>query len=336
MLARLKKLFTRQDNNQVLPEIIADEPTPSQDVTGTETNYIESNDADKTLPGVSSTLSTAPLSTAPLSPDMVADESFSISPAQMVAAVGHSVGMQREHNEDAIFCLTSCMVTDSRQIPFGVFVVADGMGGHQHGEIASGITVRSMAASIISKALLPLVSVESSMPEESLQEILQNAVHDAHTNILKDAVGGGTTLTTALIFGEQMMIAHIGDSRAYAVYQDGTLRALTRDHSYVRRLEEMGQITSAEAAIHPQRNVLYRALGHGEPADPDITSYPLPKGGYLMICSDGLWGLVPEKELGTIIRESKTLETACQKMVETANANGGPDNISVILVRIPR
>ncbi len=331
MTAFFKKLFSRQDKNKPLPEVITDvPPADSADIT-VETPRIEIPDSDKTLPGT-----TTPLATSPLSPEQLADETLIISPPQMIVGIGHSVGLQREHNEDAIFTLSTCLVTDSRQIPFGLFVVADGMGGHQHGEIASGISVRSMATTILRKALMPLVSVEGAMPDESLQEILQEAVSEAHTTILKDAVGGGTTLTSAIIFGEQLMIAHIGDSRAYAVYQDGTLRALTRDHSLVRRLEELGQITSAEAAIHPQRNVLYRALGQGEPADPDITSYPLPKGGYLMLCSDGLWGLVPEKELGAIIRESQTLEKACQKMVESANNHGGPDNISVVLVRIPR
>jgi len=343
-----KRLFSNPEKNQQAQEVMGKEPQPAQPETArpaeeqpadpAEPAAAEFLNEDKTLPNATPPLgATAPLSaTSPLSPDLLLEESFSVSPPQMVVGVGHSVGLMREHNEDAIFTFSTCMVTDSRQIPFGLFVVADGMGGHQHGEIASGIAVRAMATSILRKAFLPMVSVEGSMPDESLQEILQNAVSEAHANIVKDAIGGGTTLTTALVFGEQLMIAHVGDSRAYAVYQDGTLRALTRDHSLVRRLEELGQITSAEAAIHPQRNVLYRALGQGEPADPDIASYPLPKGGYLMLCSDGLWGLVSEKELGTIIREAQTLEVACQKMVASANNHGGPDNISVVLVRIPR
>ncbi len=327
-----KKIFGKQEAPQPTPEVTSSPPieTPVEN-TAEITQEAKPVDADKTMPG-----GTAPIATSPLSPEQLAEEIMTISPSQMLVGVGHSVGMQREHNEDAIFTLSTCMVTDSRQIPFGLFIVADGMGGHQHGEIASGITVRALASTILRKALAPLVSIEGNMPEESLQEILQSAISDAHSIILKEAVGGGTTLTAALIFGEQLMIAHIGDSRAYAVYRDGTLRAITRDHSLVRRLEELGQITSAEAAIHPQRNVLYRALGQGEPADPDISSFPLPKGGYLLLCSDGLWGLVPEKELSSIIRESPSLEIACQKMVAYANDHGGPDNISAVLVRIPR
>jgi serine/threonine protein phosphatase PrpC len=135
--------------------------------------------------------------------------------------------------------------------------------------------------------------------------------------------------------GEQLIVAHVGDSRAYAIYTDGSLRVLTRDHSLVKRLEELGQITADEASVHPQRNVLYRALGQGEPFEPDISTYPLPQGGYLMLCSDGLWGQVEEQVLISIIKEAKTPEIACQQMVAAANGAGGPDNISVLLVRIP-
>lgn len=273
--------------------------------------------------------------TAPLSPDMLGDELFKVHPPQLIVGCGQSIGLQRDHNEDSLFAFSTTVVTDSRQISFGLFMIADGMGGHQHGEIASGTAVRAMSSHVLRKAYLPLISVRGENPEESLQEILQEGVMEAHRAIMKDAVGGGTTLTAALIFGEQLMIAHVGDSRAYAVYTDGSLRSLTRDHSLVKRLEELGQITSAEAAIHPQRNVLYRALGQGEPFDPDINSFPLPQGGYLLICSDGLWGQVPERELIDSIIEAASPEMACHKMVTIANANGGPDNISVILVRIP-
>jgi serine/threonine protein phosphatase PrpC len=227
------------------------------------------------------------------------------------------------------------MVSDSKQLPFGLYIIADGMGGHQHGEVASGISVRAMSDYIIRNLFLPLFGPQGQPPEDSLREIIDQAVSEAHHSILKTAVGGGTTLTAAIILGDQLMISHVGDSRAYAIYPDGTYKILTRDHSLVKRLEELGQITSAEAAIHPQRNVLYRALGQGEPFEPDINSHPLPHTGYLMLCSDGLWGVVPERELIEMVRASPTPEQACHKMVNAANTAGGPDNISVILVRIP-
>jgi protein phosphatase len=131
------------------------------------------------------------------------------------------------------------------------------------------------------------------------------------------------------------MISHVGDSRAYAIYPDGSIKVLTRDHSLVKRLEELGQITSEEAALHPQRNVLYRALGQNEPFEPDNNSHPLPRGGLLMLCSDGMWGTIPAPEISRIVLETSNPELACQKLVNASNAAGGPDNISVVLVKIP-
>jgi serine/threonine protein phosphatase PrpC len=324
VLPFLKKLFGGGEEATSTPE------APVTEAAKVAT--LESAPADA---AVTTPINTDNQATAPLSPDMLGDELYKISPPQLIVGCGQSIGLQRDHNEDSLFSFSTTMVTDSRQISFGLFIIADGMGGHQHGEIASGIAVRAMASLVLRKAYLSLISLRGETPEESLQEILQEGIMEAHRSIMKDAVGGGTTLTAALIFGEQLMIAHVGDSRAYAVYTDGSLRPLTRDHSLVKRLEELGQITSAEAAIHPQRNVLYRALGQGEPFDPDINSYPLPQGGYLLICSDGLWGQVSEREIIEIIIETPTPEIACHKMVGVANANGGPDNISVILVRIP-
>jgi serine/threonine protein phosphatase PrpC len=254
---------------------------------------------------------------------------------QLIAGWAQSVGQQREHNEDALFTLTTTLVSDTRYIPFGLYIVADGMGGHQHGELASALAIRVMAAHLIKRIYLPLFSLTAQGPEASLQEIMQEGVLEAHKAILKQALGGGTTLTAALIVGEQVTIAHIGDCRAYAIYPDGKMEVLTRDHSLVKRLEELGQITSEEAAIHPQRNVLYRALGQGEPFDPDIITAPMPHNGYLLLCSDGLWGAVQQEELYRLITGSPVPHIACQKLIEAANKAGGPDNISAILARLP-
>lgn len=258
-----------------------------------------------------------------------------LDPPQMLVGSGHSVGKQRDHNEDALFTLTTTLVTDSQRVPFGLFIVADGMGGHKHGEMASGIAVRAMANHVISKLYTPMIGLSSNAPEESLQEIMQEGVQAAHKSIVKGAPGGGTTLTAVLIVGNQMTTAHVGDSRAYAIHADETLEVLTRDHSLVKRLEELGQITADEAAIHPQRNVLYRALGQGEPFDAEITTHSLPSSGYLMVCSDGLWGVVNETEILTAISTTDSPARAAQKLVAAANEAGGPDNISAIIVRLP-
>jgi PPM family protein phosphatase len=278
---------------------------------------------------------TIPSETAPLSQDQLLETNQHTSPQQLIVGCGHSVGRQRDHNEDALFTLSTSFVADSKQLAFGLFIVADGMGGHQHGEVASGLAARAIAGNIIKKIYLPLFSLRPETPSESLQEIMQEAVMEGHRSIIKESVNSGTTVTAAVILGDQLMISHVGDSRAYSIYPDGSLKVLTRDHSLVKRLEELGQITSEEAALHPQRNVLYRALGQNEPFEPDCFSHPLPRGGYLMLCSDGMWGTISASDISRIILETQTPEIACQKMVNASNAAGGPDNISVILVRVP-
>lgn len=254
---------------------------------------------------------------------------------QFIVGCGHSVGKLRDHNEDALFSLTTNLVSDKTQLPFGLYIIADGMGGHQHGEVASGVSVRAMANYVIRKLYMQLFGLSHEQSDESLQEIMHSGALEAHRSILKDAQGGGTTLTAALLLGNQMTITHVGDSRAYLIHSDGKMQVITHDHSLVKRLEELGHITAEEAASHPQRNVLYRALGQGEPIEPDITTLPIPRAGYLLICSDGLWGVVPESELFNIIATTSDPQQACQVLIDAANAAGGPDNISVIVVRMP-
>ena len=272
--------------------------------------------------------------TLPL-PEVFFKDEVSVEPPQLIAGCSQSVGIQREHNEDAVFTLTTTLVSDTRYINFGLYIVADGMGGHEHGEVASAVAVRAMAEYVFQNCYTPLFSQSPSPPEKSLQEIMQEGVQAAHRSIKMQAPGGGTTLTSVLIFGDQLTIAHVGDSRAYSVKPDGRMEVLTRDHSLVKRLEELGQISSEEAAVHPQRNVLYRALGQGEPFDAEVTTSPLPRSGYLLVCSDGLWGVITDDMIFKTISIAPSPAAACQFLVSAANAAGGPDNISAILVRLP-
>jgi len=246
-----------------------------------------------------------------------------------------SVGLQRDHNEDALFAFTTHLASEESLHAFGLYIVADGMGGHKLGEVASGLAIRTIASYITQRLFLSLLAPKPSPPEESVQEILQGGVQDAHRVIMKEAPGSGTTLTALLILDKQMTIAHVGDSRAYALTPEGSLKVLTRDHSLVMRMMELGQLTSEEASIHPQRNVLYRALGQGEPFLPDINTFPLPESGHIMLCSDGLWGVVSENEIIRLINVSPNPQVACQYLIDAANAAGGPDNISAILIRVP-
>jgi len=255
-------------------------------------------------------------------------------PKQLIVSARQSVGMERDHNEDSIFSLTVNLGNNTGSTLFGFYIVADGMGGHLHGEIASATAVRSMSNHVIKELYNPLFGEKPSIPNESIAEILKKGVISAHESILEKTSGGGTTLTSIFILKSQMVITHVGDSRVYKVDNNGTMEILTRDHSLVNRLVELGQITTKEAAVHPQRNVLYRALGQGEPFEPDIITSPLPETGYLLICSDGLWGVVPKDKIGKTISDMNNPFNASKKLVELANAAGGPDNISVILIKL--
>jgi PPM family protein phosphatase len=254
---------------------------------------------------------------------------------QYVVGAGQSIGMQREHNEDSLFTLTTILATNGISLPLGLYIVADGMGGHKQGEIASGLAVRTISSNVIRKIFMALLAANPSPPEESLQDILESSLLEAHRTVARDAPGSGTTTTAILIVDRRMSIAHIGDSRAYSITPSGEMNLLTRDHSLVMRMIELGQLTEQEAAVHPQRNVLYRALGQGEPFAADISSSPLPESGYILICSDGLWGVVEQKHILQIIATSPDPQAACQRLIDAANEAGGPDNITAILVKLP-
>lgn len=253
---------------------------------------------------------------------------------QLVAGAGQSVGKQRELNEDSLLAITSTLGGNTGNLPFGLYIVADGMGGHQYGEVASNAAVRTVASTIMGKFHSYMFNLQPTPPNEPLQEMMQVAVREAQKVIQREAPNSGTTLTAALVLGHQVTVAHVGDSRAYHFYQDGRIEVITRDHSLVKRLEELGHLSEYEAENYPHRNVLYRALGQGEILEPDIFTVSFPQTGYLMICSDGLWGVVPDDRMYTIIKNAPDLNHACQNLVEAANAAGGPDNISVILVQM--
>ncbi len=276
--------------------------------------------------------------TIPLSPDQVGDiianHAMQYELQHLVAASGQSVGKQRELNEDSLMAITTTLAGNAGNTPFGLYIVADGMGGHQYGEVASNTAMRTFGGYIMRKFHSYLFSLPTTPLDESLQDLMLTGVSQAQDAIQREAPGSGTTLTAALVVGQQVSIAHVGDSRAYAVYPDGRFDLISRDHSLVGRLEELGQITAEEAENHPQKNVLYRALGQGEVLEPDLFTLPFPQKGTLMLCSDGLWGVLSEQEMHKAMSEADTLERACQNLVNAANAAGGPDNISVVLVKM--
>ncbi len=273
--------------------------------------------------------------TTPLSEDQLRSVSFEqikLHPLQYIVGSGQSTGLQRDHNEDAIFVMSSTLADGNSDVPVGVFIIADGMGGHLNGEIASGVAARMMARAILSRLYLKVLDPENEPMEESLQEVMEHGIHDAQRAVMRNAPGGGTTMTAALVIGEQVTIAHVGDSRAYFVYPDGRMQRVTKDHSLVQRMVELEEITEDEAKTHPHRNVLLRAIGQMEPYRPDIQTHQIPRQGRMLLCSDGLWSVVPENEIFRIVNGGSNLSMVCQSLVEAANNAGGPDNISVIVV----
>jgi protein phosphatase len=264
----------------------------------------------------------------------VASEKLGYSSPHISVGYGLSPGKQRTHNEDAFFTLTTMFSFNESEIPFGLYIVADGMGGHKNGEIASELAIRTIVSKILKEIYSPLMSLNPKPSEMSFREIFHNGIEKANAEILKSSYGGGTTVTAVLIVGDQMTIAHVGDSRVYFIDDKGNLEPLTRDHSLVKRLQELGQITPEEAAVHPQRNVLYRALGQGDPFEPEIISTQRPEKGALLVCSDGLWSIVGQEGIGEIIKAGTSPQQTCDKLIDAANDAGGPDNISAIYVEI--
>ncbi len=276
---------------------------------------------------------TAPLTDQQIN-SIVAGQNSKYEMKQLISSAGQSVGKQRDHNEDSLLALTSTMSGSAESIPFGLYIVADGMGGHQFGEVASNAAIRIMGGNITKKFQSYLYSMPTQPIQDSLQEVMETSILEAHQYVQREAPGSGTTVTAALVLGQQVTIAHVGDSRAYAVHPDGRMEAITRDHSLVKRLEELGHLSKDEAENFPHRNVLIRALGQGESLEADIFTVPFPQPGYLMICSDGLWGVLNENDIFRMIVDAPNLHRACQNLVEAANAAGGPDNITVILAQM--
>ncbi len=288
---------------------------------------------------------TAPLATAPLNREgstrqlnpLDADYPQAGQSARFIIGQQTDVGQVRDNNQDAISTFTAIITSAEEKADFGLFVVADGMGGHEDGEKASGFAARVVAKSVINDLYLPMLADNygGSSDQQPVTEVLKQSIQKANDHVSTHVPDGGTTVTSVTLIGRMAYIAHVGDSRAYMVTQDN-IEQLTRDHSLVQRLIELGQLTPEEAIEHPQRNVLYRAIGQGDVLDVDALTRQLMPGSYVLICSDGLWNLVSNEELHSIVLNyGSNTQLACQALIDLANERGGTDNISVILVRIP-
>jgi PPM family protein phosphatase len=222
-------------------------------------------------------------------------------------------GRQRRDNEDSALARAP------------VFVVADGMGGAQAGEVASRIAIEAFERG------LP----DSGTPEERLAVRVREANHQIYERSRADRgrAGMGTTLTAAYLDRSHVAIAHVGDSRAY-LFRDGTLQRLTQDHSLVDELVRRGKLTEEQAAEHPQRSIITRALGPEPDVEVDTWSYPARAGDIVLLCSDGLTSMISEERIAEILVAHHDLEAAADELIREANEAGGRDNITVVLFRV--
>jgi serine/threonine protein phosphatase PrpC len=239
-------------------------------------------------------------------------------------------GRVLDHNEDASLAWQFVLTQQGQSpLPVGLFIIADGMGGHQQGAQASALAIRQAAAYVIRHICLPLLTDDGGTTERPpINEILDASVHTAHEAVYRRLPEAGTTMTMALVLAESAYIAHVGDSRAY-LGERGRLQSLTHDHSVAARLVDMGQADPVD--VVSQRHLLYKALGRGAQIEPDMAHHDLDRHQYLLLCCDGLWNMLSDEEMAGTIESAATPTSACQQLVALANSRGGDDNISVIL-----
>lgn len=237
---------------------------------------------------------------------------------QFCAAARSDLGRRRSANED----------TYALAPELGLFLVADGMGGHRAGQVASGLAARAASATL------------RTLRDERRGAAwrLRTCVAAANAEILAgsrakpELAGMGTTVVALLAEGDRLAVANVGDSRAYRV-RGGAIERLTDDHTLVGELVRRGEISERAAALHPQRHVLLRALGVRRNVEPDVMELTPEPGDLYLLCSDGLTGHVDDEEIAELVAGVADLDVACERLVDLANARGGEDNITVVLVR---
>lgn len=241
----------------------------------------------------------------------------------MKVSYATDVGIVREDNQDSVL---AHVFDDSS----GIFIVADGMGGYEGGELASSKAVEILFESFKTASI-------ASMDEEDIIERLKIAVKKANSEIYKAASGSekfygmGTTVVACIIVSGKLYTANVGDSRCYICNKEA-ITQITTDHSLVYDLIARGLITKEEAKVHPRRNVITRAIGSEENVDVDIFVSELHANDVILLCSDGLYNMVSDEEIRNILRRFGT--NVAKKLIKSANENGGTDNISAVAVKI--
>ncbi|GAB4204659.1 MAG: hypothetical protein OHK0022_29990 [Roseiflexaceae bacterium] len=254
---------------------------------------------------------------------------------ELAAAAQRDVGRQRSSNQDSVFAMLTTLPRESSDLPLGLFVVADGMGGHADGDLASRMAISTVARNVMADMVVP--ALEDNMTA-ALQPLIVSAVQDANRRIWERgrSIGSdmGTTCTAALLLGHTLYIAHVGDSRLYVRTPDG-IRCLTTDHSAIGRLIQLGQLDSSEAREHPMRSQLYRTVGQMPEVQVDFVYHQLGNATHLLLCSDGLWSMIDEAVILDVLDNALWPQDACRELIARANLAGGEDNIAAVVVTLP-
>jgi serine/threonine protein phosphatase PrpC len=237
-----------------------------------------------------------------------------------------------KENEDNFLTITGSRVHNGQVEPFGLFVVADGMGGHANGQDASRMAIESIYLD-----LAPQLT-QQEVPDDRLTALLQQAVQNANQKLYRqnqlDHADMGCTMTAALVAGNEAHICNVGDSRTYLLRQGGELQRVTIDHSIVQSLVDAGVITKDDVYTHPKRNQIYRSLGEKEVIEVDGFTQRVSPGDKLLLCCDGLWEMIHDNEIEMILSQNEDLPQASTKLIEMANEHGGVDNITAIVVKV--
>ena len=229
------------------------------------------------------------------------------------------VGIKRSMNQDSLFC------SDNPVGSFrNLFIVADGMGGHKAGDRASRLCIENMVYQIQESASKTPVTIFEEAITYANRAVYESAQEDSEYE------GMGTTMVACTLQGETLYVANIGDSRLYLLRDE--LQQITTDHSLVEEMVKIGNITESEARVHPQKNIITRALGIDEMVQADYFELQVQEGDVILLCSDGLTNMVEDEEIEYIIHHAGSLEEAGDKLIDQANYNGGSDNITAVLV----
>jgi len=258
----------------------------------------------------------------------------------MIIGYSCDVGQKRELNEDGIMCLTFDSRSYSGDESAGLFIVADGMGGHNAGEIASEWGIKTFARECLCRLLQPVDQSEQNEATgtDGPNSILDLGMMAANELVFEKAKqedvlqGMGTTLTAVLITGQDLYVTHVGDSRCYIINDRETIQ-VTKDHSQVQEWVDAGLMSHEEARVHPDKNIITRVVGYYQEVESDSYHRKLYEGDNILCCSDGLWDVLSDQKISEIVLTAETPQQACTELVAQANQLGGPDNISVIVVR---